>query len=164
MFPPQFLPSPKGGKWVNLSPAVHCQKLTLITCTIFEHLHGGLICITSCLSVCDWTKIQTRQKVTRKKIISPELFGLVAVFDYLQDASHPEWLPQTPTVWVGYTPWGGPLQFKPHHTLGCCAYACWSAPHLTLADPSKNSCISPWYMAPLVHVHGLRLKLQVRLA
>ncbi len=41
--------------------------------SVFEHtyvlMHGGLLCITFCMSVClsvrDWSKIQTRQKVTR---------------------------------------------------------------------------------------------------
>ncbi len=33
-------------------------------------MHGGLICITFCMSVCHLTKIQARQKVTRPKIIA----------------------------------------------------------------------------------------------
>ncbi len=44
------------------------------------HMHGGLLCITFCLSVClsgcDLTKIQTRQKVTRQKFISQEPFDI----------------------------------------------------------------------------------------
>ena len=32
-------------------------------------MHSGLICIVICLYVCDLTKIQTRKKVTRQKVI-----------------------------------------------------------------------------------------------
>ncbi len=32
------------------------------------HLHGGLICITFCLPVCNLTKIQTRQKFISRKV------------------------------------------------------------------------------------------------
>ncbi len=48
-----------------------------IICTYFSPflstpvlMHGGLLCIAFCLSVRDWTKIRTRQKVTRSKFTS----------------------------------------------------------------------------------------------
>ncbi len=45
-------------------------------------MHGGLLCIAFCLSVCDFTKIQAGQKVTRPKFTRPKFNTHLQFWEY----------------------------------------------------------------------------------
>ena len=83
-------------------------------------MHGGLICIVICMYVCNWTKIQTRQKVTRQKVIMGILnqYRLLPVgnIDHMLCVANAACIQHTLHVHCRYT--AGALQFRLGHGKG----------------------------------------------